>query len=125
MKSLVLVLEGERPVSWNTFYAGRHWSWRKREAERVHMLVRCACTRWQALMRRKLPKFSRAKLTMIVYFKDHPLDASNICVKLYEDGLVRTGVLPSDKWDVVTSVTTMSKKDAQHPRVELHITEDT
>jgi hypothetical protein len=37
-----IILNDEQPISWNSLYAGKHWTHRKREADRVHMLVRAA-----------------------------------------------------------------------------------
>ena len=108
----LIVLDGERPMSWNAFYSGVHWNVRKSEAERVHWLVR-----------EKLDADSGVytvpvTLTVTAYFAHHPMDASNICAKLYEDAL-KGFVIWDDSPAYVDSVTTRSRIDKQRPRVEI------
>ena len=110
----LIVLDGERPMSWNAFYSGVHWKVRQNEANRVHWLVR-----------EKLNTDADAytvpvTMTVTAYFNSHPMDASNICAKLYEDAL--TGlVLVDDSPKYVDSVTTRSRIDKQRPWVEILI----
>ena len=37
---VLIVLDGERPFSWNKYWSGMHWSKRSAEKDRVQMLVR-------------------------------------------------------------------------------------
>ena len=120
LKGFVLVLENERPATVNKFYEGMHWSKRKAEADRVHARVQAACTEWKARMRKALPRFEHgARVIVTAYFQKRPLDCSNIAGKLYEDGLVRDGVLPSDDWRHVREFVTRSRLDRERPRVEI------
>ena len=101
MTSATLTLVGERPTSWNTFYAGQHWTQRRAEAERVHQLVRAAMTGDEVLFERPVT------ITVDVLFKSRPLDADNIMAKLYIDGL-KGWLIKDDNSIYVRSVTTRS-----------------
>lgn len=121
--SVRLWLPGERPPSWNTYYRGGHWRKRSAEAQRVHELVYWT-TRVQ--LGCEIEPFARpVRITVTVYFKDHPLDASNIPAKLFEDGLVHAGLLVDDNPTYVAGVTTQSRlaTDEQPPGVEIIIEE--
>lgn len=116
--SLLIVLTGERPTSWNQFYAGTHWTERKREADRVHTLVYAYLFDFPDLSVFHNP----VDITVTAYFDHHPQDASNICAKLYEDALI--GLLingDGPKW--VSSMKTESRIDKENPRVEIRIQE--
>ncbi len=120
-KSFLLILEDERPSSVNAYYSGRHWGWRMRETKRVFGVVQAACAQWKAKMRRPLPRFSNVRIVAKGYFSHHPLDASNICIKPYEDALRRLGIIPDDDYTHVRSVTLESRVDKEHPRLEIHV----
>lgn len=110
-----LVILMERPVSWNTIYESRHWSWRQKEAKRVHQLVR-------AHLDPNDPMFDcRVDVFMVVYFKNRPYDSSNIPVKLYEDGLV-TWWIENDTIEFVRRTCSESRIDKNNPRVEITLT---
>lgn len=110
----LIILDGERPISWNAFYAGAHWHQRKAEADRVHWLVR-------GHLDPDGPTYdSPVVITVTAYFDKSPMDASNICAKLYEDAL-KGFVLVDDSPDYVDSVITRSRTDKQRPRVEILI----
>lgn len=113
---MIIILLKERPVSWNTFYAGRHWIVRKQEALRVHLLLK-------AHTLRVTEKFKgRVSIVMTVYFKDHPIDPDNIVSKLYIDGL-KDRVIVDDTYEWVDSVTTRVRVDKENPRVEIEVSE--
>ena len=113
-----LILPNERPMSWNEMYAGLHWSARKAEVDRVHMLVRASIDPdW--------PTYKKpVAITITAYFKAKrgQLDASNIAAKLYEDGLIGW-LIVDDKPEFVRSMTTVSLLDKNNPRVEIEIRE--
>lgn len=111
-----LILAGERPASWNIFYSGQHWSKRRAEAERVHWLVRAAIPAGIQMI--TVP----VKITLLAYFDKRPLDASNIAVKFYEDGLLGH-LIQDDTPRFVRSVETVSLIDRRNPRVELVLEE--
>jgi hypothetical protein len=110
---IVIVLEGERPQSLNNWYSGQHWTKRKREATRVHSLVRAQLGGCMTFTR-------PVRITVTVYFKSCPQDASNIVAKLYEDALIGY-VLIDDGPKYVRSMTTESRIDRNNPRVEIRI----
>jgi len=116
-----IILEGERPWSWNLMYGGKHWSKRKEEADRVHELIWAtlnsdACEKPKKVMDRV------ADIFVTAYFKNRPQDSDNICSKLYIDGLIGS-VIQDDTREFVRRVTTQSEIDKENPRVEIEITE--
>lgn len=115
---LKLILLGERPMSWNKFYSGMHWSKRDAEVTRVHQLIRSSLTGSQLKM---INWQYPVAITMTIYFKNRPQDASNICAKLYEDGLVLAKIIKDDNPACVISMTTISKVDKDNPRLEVEI----
>ena len=115
-QAITLILEDERPTSWNKYYSGKHWSARSAEADRVHMLVR-------SVIDPDWPAFDcLVDIVVTVYFKNNKirLDASNITAKLYEDGLVPY-LLKDDNYNHVRSVKTITLLDRDRPRVEIEI----
>ena len=103
MSSATITLVGERPTSWNTFYAGRHWRVRYDEANRVHAVVRAAMTG------NEVPFTNPVTITVTALFdnKEKPIDADNIMAKLYIDGL-KGWLIKDDNLTYVRSVTTRS-----------------
>lgn len=112
-----IILEGERPMSVNKIYAGMHWSKRNAEAHRVHLLVR------EQLDPGIAPLDYPVTIQVTAYFKNRPLDASNICAKMYEDALIGL-VIHDDGPKFVTSMTTRSRVDKKRPRVEIEVRAD-
>ena len=111
-----IVLEGERPMSWNKFYSGMHWSARATEADRVHHIV------WGAT---PLSIFeNRVDIHVTAFFKNRPQDPDNLCSKLYIDGLIGR-VIENDTRQFVRKVTVQSEIDRENPRVEIEINETT
>lgn len=116
METILLVLDGERPQSWNKMYSGRHWSKRSKEAKAVHWLVRAA------IPRSAQPFVNAVAITVRAYFNRRPLDADNIVAKLYVDGLCGR-LIADDSPKHVRRVTTESRVDRKRPRVEIEIRE--
>ena len=112
-----IVLQGERPISWNEFYAGVHWSKRKEEADRVHMLVKCVL-----INAREVIITDMVDIHVTAYFKNRPQDPDNICVKPYIDGLIGN-VIEDDTREFVRIVSSQSEIDKDNPRVEIEIVE--
>ena len=116
---LKLILDGERPVSWNTFYAGTHWRKRSEIVRDVHLAVKAAL-----MQNGRVPPFEEpVTITITSYFKGRQLDPDNITGKLYIDALVHEGVLHNDTPRYVDAVTTRSRKDKERPRVVIDITQ--
>ena len=113
-REVKLVLQDEQPMSWNKIYAGKHWTHRQQEADRVHQLVRSAIDPDK-------PMFDCiVDIEMYVYFKNRRVqqDASNIAAKFYEDGLIGW-IIEDDSPQYVRSVKTVSLLDRANPRVEI------
>lgn len=110
----ILVLSNERPVSWQMFYEQRHWALRKKEADRVHSLVRSAVDPELS------PFAGLVDVTIRVYYDKQPTDSDNIPAKLYIDGL-KGWWLGEDDPGWVRCVTTTSLVDRKFPRVEIEV----
>lgn len=114
---MIIVLDGERPVSWNTMYSGAHWGKRKDRADSAHAAVHYALS----ILEEPVKLFDgRVHITVRAYFKHRPLDPCNITAKLYIDGLHKI-VIEDDTMEYVASVTTESHIDKDNPRVEMEI----
>ena len=112
---MIIVLEGERPVSWNRYYAGTHWRKRASLATNVHLTVR------SEIYGRPIPDFDGpVDITVTAYLKGQMIDADNICAKMYIDALKEL-VITDDDPRYVRSVTTMSVRDKENPRVEIEV----
>jgi hypothetical protein len=109
-----LILEGERPMSWNTLYAGKFWSVRKEEAERVHLTV------LGELEPDSLLYQNRVDIIITTYFDKRPYDSCNIPMKLYIDGLAGRLIIDDDI-KYVRSSKSIVEIDRQRPRVEIDI----
>ena len=117
MKNVSIVLRGDRPVSWNRYYSGTHWRTRASLATNVHLMVRAALSYPEQDVFEK-----PVHITVRAYLKGQRIDADNICAKMYIDGL-KGIVIKDDDPRYVTSVTTVSLKDKEDPRVEIHVSE--
>lgn len=118
-QSVVLVLEGERPLSWNKLYSGTlHWTERSEEKNRVRLTVRTAFDPQKATV-----FTTPVAITVKAYFADgrRLLDADNIASKFYIDALIGW-YIEDDTPQYVASVCTFSQMDRENPRVEIHIT---
>lgn len=109
-----IIIPDHRPPSWNKLYAGVHWTKRKAIADEAHKLVRAA------LPPDTEPFAVPVDITVTAYFKNRPLDASNVCAKIYEDGLIGFAIV-DDGPRYVRSMRTVSRVDKQAPRVEIDI----
>lgn len=109
-----IILEGERPISLNDWYSGKHWSVRKAEADRVHRIVRGGIDpNW--------PMFEvKVDIVVTVYFKNRPYDSCNIPAKPYIDGLIGW-LIQDDSMKYVRSTKTIPLIDKANPRVEIEV----
>lgn len=116
-----IVLLGERPVSWNQFYKGQHWSYRRLMAEDIHQKV--ALTLKAKYGRKPIPKIDyKVKIKITAFYKKTHIDSDNLPAKIYIDGL--KGILiPDDDPRFVGPVTTLSCKveDGGKERMEIDI----
>lgn len=111
-----IVIPNEEPISWNELYSGKHWTFRKREADRVHMLVR-------AHLDPTLPTFNEpVDISIVSYRKSkRRFDPDNVCTKFYIDGLVPF-VIEDDSYLHVNSVKAAVRVDKGNPRLEIEVT---
>lgn len=114
---MLITLEGERPVTWNTLYAGKHWAKRHVLAKSVHDLVRYSVLEQHPGVK---PFDERVSIVVRVYFDKRPHDCCNIPAKIYIDGLHGL-VIYDDDIRYVASVTTVSLVDKDNPRVEIEV----
>lgn len=108
-----IVLMDERPQSWNALKR-LHWRKWQNEVDRCKWLVLAALGQVNTIN-------GRIRLTVTVFYKNRPHDASNIPEKLYEDGLVAAGLLRDDSPAFVGEVVKRSRVDKARPRVEIEI----
>jgi hypothetical protein len=114
MEPITIILPGERPMSWNKLYSGKHWNVRHTEAARVHLLVR-------AYLDPDWPMFDcPVEIEVRVYFAKNPFDWSNIPAKMYEDGLIGW-LIKDDSPKFVQAGRVVSLLDRRNPRVEIEI----
>lgn len=110
-----IIIQDEKPLSWNTMYAGVHWSVRSAEKERVRYMVLASASH---------PKMftTRVDIFITAYFQGKQFDSDNIFDKVYVDALKGLYV-PDDTPKYVRYVGTRSEKDANNPRLEIEIIE--
>ena len=120
MTPITLTLPDERPISWNAFYAGAHWSKRKAEKDRVWLVVRAAFP-VDVVDGFGWPIRERVRIEVTAYVKDKPMDADNVCTKLYVDAL-KGWVIPDDDGKWVETVIPRVQVDKANPRVEITVT---
>lgn len=117
--SVTIILDGDRPISWNQMYSGLHWSSRKELADTTHKLV------WWTV-KEQLPGASifknKVAITVRAYMNGRILDCDNVATKLYIDGL--KGILiEDDDLGYVGRVTAEVIRVKEDPRVEIEVTE--
>lgn len=122
MTPITIILPHARPVSWNTWYAGNHWSRRKLIADSVHKEVHVAL--YQLGYKQNTPPLPfRVNIAITNYFVKNGIDSDNIPAKFYIDGL--KGILiQNDSPKFVGTVSTRSQKTDKDARIEIEITED-
>lgn len=122
LKKSITLLD-ERPMSWNELYTSKHWSYRAKEARRVHALVRAT------LDPNDRPFDEPVLIHMTVYFKNRPQDSCNLTAKLYTDGMLAKGdwqdgarsLLWDDDMRYVTHTMLTPLVDKDNPRVVIDI----
>lgn len=114
----ILSIDNHKVISWNKLYSQKHWAVRKQLADEIHQLIKFES------IGQEIPHFDKpVKLTITAGKNRNQIDSSNICVKLYEDGLVEAGVLDSDDWKHVLEVTTRSVRGNIN-YIEIEITDE-
>lgn len=96
-------LDDERAPSWNTFYSGQHWSKRKALKDAARLVVLAA------LPPDATPYDVPVDIHITACYPRQPLDADNVCSKVYIDAL-KGRLLHEDNPRWVRSVTTVSQR---------------
>ncbi len=109
-----IIINNERPKSWNKYWSGMHWTERNADANRVHTLVK------ESLGTSNPPLAYPVEIVITVYFKNRPYDCDNIACKPYIDGL-KGALLVDDNPKYIKSVTMISLVDKENPRIEIEI----
>lgn len=105
-----IILKGLPKISLNKWYAGTHWSKRKKLKDTYHLLI-------NSQVKIKFPKTNRYNVVYEFYFKQKPLDASN-CVAMLK--MIEDVIFEDDNYKIVESITIKSKK-AQSDFVKISI----
>ena len=122
MTELVLTLPAERPMSWNAFYSGKHWTVRSREKDRVTQVVRAALPA-DVVNAIGWPATRPVRIELTAYVKGRAMDADNVCSKLYIDAL-KGWVINDDDPAHVSEVVHRVIVDKRDPRVEIRVQDD-
>lgn len=110
-----LVLEGERPPSWNTLWSQGHWTRRKELKDRCRLATLAAIDPGAAFI---YP--TPVRIHVRVYYKGRRSDWDNVCVKPYQDALI--GVyLEDDNPQHVVGGSIAVYYDKANPRMEIDI----
>ena len=113
---MILTIPNHRPVSWNRLYTQRHWSKRKALADEVHLLTLAA------IPPDAVPFDVPVTVTITAYNRK-PLDADNIALKLYVDGM-KGRVLHDDDWRHVVAVLCRTELGDPHVVIEIQEAND-
>lgn len=110
-----LVLEGERPPSWNELWSQSHWTRRKEIKDRCALAARAAVDPDKAFV------FDcKVTIEVRVYLAGRMMDWSNVCIKPYEDALIGL-YLKDDSPKYVNGGTITVFRDKENPRIEIDI----
>lgn len=110
-----IILKGERPKSWNKYWAGVHWRKRKADRDMAHMTVREAIDPDKTFIF-EVP----VEITVNVWFKNRPLDVWNVVTKPYIDALIGWYIV-DDSMEYVPTAHTNVYIDKKNPRLEIEI----
>jgi len=119
---LTIILPGEKPISWNVFYRGKHWTYRKILAEDIHQKVALTIRSMGIFAGEPLIDY-RINIKITAYYTKTHIDSDNIPAKLYIDGL-KGIIIANDDPQYVGSVTTRSEKTTGKNRIEIEIVKD-
>lgn len=85
----------DKVPSINQIYSGMHWGKRKALADEKHWLIKAEVMK--KVKSFQPPLFKRASVSYIIHFKSNVRrDWDNLFLKLYNDGLVQSGIIPDD-----------------------------
>lgn len=105
-----IILTNLPKVSLNLFYAGVHWTKRKKLKDKYKLLIK-------SQFKQVLSKDKTYQVQYIFNFKTRPLDASN-CVAMVK--LIEDVIFEDDNYKIVESINIKSRK-AKFDSVEIEI----
>ena len=112
-----IVLCGERPETWNKFWAGVHWQERRRYKSAAKYAI-------VELLPADVRPFKRkVRVAYRIYYSSRPQDWSNACIKPYEDALIGH-LIKDDNPDFIVGGTIESHVDRENPRIEIFIADE-
>lgn len=97
-----LILKDFRPPTWNSFYAGKHWSVRQKKAKEIQDYI-CAEIKNHKFEPIEL-NGKKARFIFGCYLKGKGIDADNICVKPIIDGFKLAGIIEDDKPAIIEAI---------------------
>jgi len=106
-----IILTNLPKVSLNLFYAGVHWTKRKKLKDKYKLLIK-------SQFKQVLSKDKTYEVEYTFNFKTRPLDASN-CVAMVK--LIEDVIFEDDNYKIVTSLKIKSRKDKfDSVEIEVH-----
>jgi hypothetical protein len=87
MKIYTITILNHRALSWNSLYKSPHWHYRSLIVQSHHDITQAACIDAGYSPYSNSLIEEKVDIRFYAYYKDHPADSSNICTKVYEDGL--------------------------------------
>lgn len=109
-----IVLQGEHPITNNKFFSGIHHTKRTARKNDAKWVLLAAIPPDAEMIEGKV------HITITSFFDAHPIDADNVCVKYYIDGL-KGRIIPNDDIRYVMAVTSIVCIDKDNPRVEIEV----
>jgi hypothetical protein len=114
-----IVLPGERPESWNKHWQSKHWTQRKKERDRVHLVVRSAIDVDTAALYE-----GQVDIVITAFYettgRSQQIDSPNVVNKPYIDALIGWYLVDDDPIHL-RYVTTGSFIDNKNPRTIIEI----
>ena len=106
----------QKPISWNKYYSGIHWTKRLEISKEWKWLVK------MALLKAKVPRIAYQKpvqLKIRAYMR-RLIDCDNICLKVIIDGLKDWNLILDDNPAYVKEIRIQVMKD-KNERIEIEI----
>lgn len=99
----VIILKDLPKISLNIWYAGTHWTKRKKLKDTYTLLVK-------SQFKHVYSKDCKYEVDYIFYFKSRPLDASN-CIAMVK--MIEDIIFEDDKYSIVVRLSVESKKSKE------------
>ena len=96
-----IILKDLPKISLNSWYSGKHWTYRKKIKDKYILLVK-------SQFKTVFSKQKKYEVEYFFYFKTRPLDASN-CVAMVK--LIEDIIFENDSYKIIEKITISSKKN--------------